>query len=190
MRSRTRTPGAVEPERLCHGVAHGGPSRLLASTVRSRVRILEHRGGGTARLHGAPVSRPPLRPGGTDMPGTHQRERGRPRLLLRLPREAGMIPSGERARRGAQDRLRCHPTLGPVTLGLPPLRAWRISLCPLARAARASGGGRTPRDAVLLCQGASAPLCLPPPSPASPGLRAEPGAGGAGKEARNIPGKR
>lgn len=153
----------MEPERLGHGDALGGPARPLASTIRSRVRILEHRGGATARLHEALMSRPPLCPGSTDMPGTRQRERGRPRLPLWLPREAGMIPSGKRARRGVQDRLRYPPTLGPVTLGLPPLRARRISLCPLAPAARASGGGRTPGDAVLLCQRASAPLCLPPP---------------------------
>lgn len=150
----------MEPERLGHGDALGGPARLLASTVRSRVRSWSTEGG-----HGqAPQGSRVACPGSTDMPGTRQQERGRPRLLLRLPREAGMIPSGNGARRGAQDRLAVPSDAGAGDPG-PSIAPCPADL-PLARAARASGGGRTPSDAVLLCQGASAPLCLPPPPPA------------------------
>lgn len=161
----------MEPERLGHGDALGGPARLLASTVRSRVRSWSTEGG-----HGqAPQGSRVACPGSTDMPGTRQQERGRPRLLLRLPREAGMIPSGNGARRGAQDRLRCPPTLGPVTLGLPSLRARRISLLPgLPVPAAAAGPPAMPCCFVREPQRLF--VCPHPLPPASPGLRGQPGA--------------
>lgn len=78
-------------------------------------------------------------------------------------------PAGS-ARRGAQHCLRCPPRLGPLTLGLAPLRAWRISPARLPVPAAAAGPPEMPRcfvrepQRLFVCRS---------PTPASPGLRAE-----------------
>lgn len=178
----------MEPERLGHGDGLGGPAGLLASAIRSGVRILEHRGGarpGSTRL---PCRVPPV-------PRQHRyaghASAGAAPASPPLPREAGMIPSGDRARRGAQDCLRCPPTLGPVTLGPPSapcLADLPVPACPGCPCQRRRPDPQRCRAA--LSGSLSASLSAAPPAPASPGLRAEPGAAGAGREARNIPGER
>lgn len=76
-----------------------------------------------------------------------------------------------------------------MTLGLPPLRARRIPRSPLARAAVPAALAGPPEMPRCFVRELSASLSAAPPA-GSPGLRAEPGAAGAGEEARNIPGRR
>lgn len=85
-----------------------------------------------------------------------------------LAAECWALCRGETSSRGrrpsSQDCLQQPPGLGPVFRGLLPLCAQRRG-SPAARLrGPARAQGRLPRAVVLLCQGASAPLCLPLPS--------------------------